>query len=270
VPGLEDEVNDGECGTSRFWNSFAIWSCPIHFFQSPTYVETSAPQLFESKPQPLIISTHQMGQKLSVTRSSSAYHEWSSDDSEDSLLIPHREPTEIEMARLSSIPHERTSRRRTRRGAHSTTPSPPERHVEKSPDVLLGPDHFRALSTAALSPRPQLDTLSTLSEPSPDAFLRHRRQDTISSIPTISTPQAVPATSPPHRPRHHHRRSSHSGNPIAFEREPETRERQVCFHEEVSMRSVNGRRYMGKVEDNEWKGLSKGLERRMKEGNGGG
>jgi hypothetical protein len=213
-----------------------------------------------------------MGQELSVARSSSVYHEWSS-DSENEILLPHREPTEIEMARLSSIPHEGASKIRTR---HSATPSLPERPVEhgpavpKRPDVILGPDHFRALSTAT---RPQLDALRTLSAPSPDAFRRHRRHNALSVVPAIPTTsvalQLIPATPPPQRPRHHHRRSSHSSNPIAFESAVFPSIRQVRFHEEMSMQSVNGRRYMAKVEDNEWKGLSKGLERRMKEGSGG-
>jgi hypothetical protein len=234
-----------------------------------------------------------MGQELSISRSSSVYHEWSSDASEDSLLIPHCEHTEIEMAKLSSISSERlsdcVSRRRTKHHEEyedhqqrSTPPRLPKRHVEhssaphalpKRPDVILGPDHFRALYTAAPSPRPQLDALRTLSEPSPDAFRRHRRHDAISTIPTIltttPTPQVIPTIPLPQRPRHHHRRSSHSSNPITFERDADPLGRKVRFHEEVSMRSVNGRRYTGKVEDNEWKGLNKGLEKRMKEGSSG-
>jgi hypothetical protein len=39
----------------------------------------------------------------------------------------------------------------------------------------------------------------------------------------------------------------------------------VRFQEEKSLLGVNGGEYKGKVVDNEWKGLSKGLEKRKGE-----
>ena len=45
-------------------------------------------------------------------------------------------------------------------------------------------------------------------------------------------------------------------------------EPQVRFHEEKGMQSVGGGEYVGKVTDNEWKRLDRGLRRRMGEESG--